>query len=288
MNTMQNLASRSGERTVKKVVAGVAATDGAGVKLTRVIGSPHLNMLDPFLLLDRFSSDEPDDYIAGFPPHPHRGFETVTYLLSGRVLHKDSSGHEGVIEAGGVQWMTAGRGVIHSEMPEQEDGLLAGFQLWINLPAANKMDPAAYQEYGRDEIPVERREDDIQIRVVAGTTSRGTRGPVIQTLTDPIYLDVEVPAGGLFREPLPEAHNAFVFPIEGSAWVGGQALEIEHLAVLERGRILTVNAGDGGARFLLVAGRPLNEPVARGGPFVMNTKDEIRQAFAEYESGTLL
>jgi redox-sensitive bicupin YhaK (pirin superfamily) len=286
MNAMQNITPPSIDRAVSKVIAGVATTDGAGVELTRVIGSPQLNMLDPFLLLDRFSSDKPDDYIAGFPPHPHRGFETVTYLLHGRMRHKDSAGHEGVIEAGGVQWMTAGRGVIHSEMPEQEDGLLAGFQLWINLPAANKMESAAYQEYGRDRIPVETREDGVEVRVVAGTTSQGTRGPVMQPLTDPLYLDVDVPTGGVFAEALPEGHNAFVFVIEGLATIGGQVLEREQLAVLTQGRAVTVAVGDEGARFLLVAGRPLREPVARGGPFVMNTRVEIQQAFADYNRGT--
>ncbi len=286
MSAKQDIARRSIEREVSKVIAGVAATDGAGVELTRVIGSSRLNMLDPFLLLDRFSSDKPEDYIAGFPPHPHRGFETVTYLLHGRMRHKDSAGHEGVIEAGGVQWMTAGRGVIHSEMPEQEDGLLAGFQLWINLPAANKMDPAAYQEYGRDGIPVEIRENGVAVRVVAGTTSQGTRGPVMQPLTEPLYLDVDIPAGAALAEALPEGHNAFVFVIEGRAVIGGHVLEREQLAVLTHGKAVTVAAGEEGARFLLVAGRPLREPVARGGPFVMNTRDEIQQAFTDYNSGT--
>jgi redox-sensitive bicupin YhaK (pirin superfamily) len=284
---MQDIASRSIEREVSKVIAGVAATDGAGVELTRVIGSPQLNMLDPFLLLDRFSSDKPGDYIAGFPPHPHRGFETVTYLIHGCMRHKDSAGHEGVIEAGGVQWMTAGRGVIHSEMPEQEHGLLAGFQLWINLPAANKMDPPAYQEYGRDQIPVESRDDGVAVRVVAGVTSQGKRGPVIQPLTDPLYLDVNIETGRLFAETLPEGHNAFVFVIDGRAVIGEHVLEREQLAVLTQGSAVTVAAGEEGARFLLVAGRPLREPVARGGPFVMNTRDEIQQAFADYNRGAL-
>jgi len=284
---MQSTKHRSAEREVSRIIAGVPATDGAGVELTRVIGSSELNMLDPFLLLDRFASDEPSDYIAGFPPHPHRGFETVTYLLHGRMRHKDSAGHEGVIEAGGVQWMTAGRGVIHSEMPEQKDGLLAGFQLWINLPAANKMRPASYQEYGRDRIPVERRGDDAEVRVVAGTTSHGTRGPVIQPLTDPLYLDVSLPAKGLFAETMPEGHNAFVFLIEGGASIGEQVLEPEQLAILTDGEAVSMTAGDRGARFLLVAGRPLREPVARGGPFVMNTRDEIQQAFDDYNNGTL-
>ena len=288
MTTMQDIQPGSGERDVTRVITGVPAMDGAGVKLTRVIGSPELNRLDPFLLLDRFASDEPNDYIAGFPPHPHRGFETVTYLLNGRMRHKDSAGHEGVIERGGVQWMTAGRGVIHSEMPEQEDGLLAGFQLWINLPAANKMDPASYQEYRRDQIPVERRTGGVEVRVVAGTTSEGTQGPVLQPLTDPLYLDVSIPAEGEFAETIPEGHNAFVFAIEGHSLIGGHRLEPEQCAILAPGNAVKVIAGDRGARFLLVAGRPLNEPVARGGPFVMNTKDEIRRAFADYENGTLV
>ena len=288
MNAIRDIAPESIDRTVSEVITGVAATDGAGVELTRVIGSPQLNMLDPFLLLDRFSSDKPQDYIAGFPPHPHCGFETVTYLLHGRMRHKDSAGHEGVIETGGVQWMSAGSGVIHSEMPEQEDGLLAGFQLWINLPAAHKMNPAAYQEYDRDRIPVETRNDGVEVRVVAGATSLGTRGPVIQPLTDPLYLDVDIPAGGLFAEEVPEGHNAFVFVIEGRTVIGEHTLEPEQLAVLTHGRAVTLAAGDEGARFLLVAGRPLRESVARGGPFVMNIQDEIRQAFADYKNGTLV
>jgi hypothetical protein len=285
---MQNIKRPSADRAVVRVITGVPATDGAGVKLTRVIGSPQLNMLDPFLLLDRFASDEPSDYIAGFPPHPHRGFETVTYLLHGRMRHKDSAGHEGVIEPGGVQWMTAGKGVIHSEMPEQENGLLEGFQLWINLPAANKMDPAAYQEYSSRQIPVEGRAGDVQARVIAGTTSRGTRGPVIQPLTDPLYLDVRIPPGEAFSETLPEGHNAFVFTVEGNSVIGGYVLKREQLAILDHGEALTVTAGDEGTRFLLIAGRPLREAVARGGPFVMNTRDEIRQAFADYDNGTLV
>lgn len=287
MNAMQNIEARFADREIVKVIDGVPTTDGAGVELTRVIGSPELNMLDPFLLLDRFASDEPSDYIAGFPPHPHRGFETVTYLLHGRMRHKDSAGHEGVIESGGVQWMTAGRGVIHSEMPEQEDGLLAGFQLWINLPAANKMDPAAYQEFGRDEIPVETRNSGVEARVIAGVTSRGTQGPVIQPLTDPLYLDVSIPAGGAFTEALPVGHNAFVLGIEGRTVVGRHELEREQLAILGQGETVSVTAGEEGARFLLVAGKPLKEPVARGGPFVMSNAKEIRQAFADYNNGIL-
>ena len=279
-------------RQVSRLIEGVPTTDGAGVELTRVIGSPELGMLDPFLLLDRFRSDEPQDYIAGFPPHPHRGFETVTYLLAGRMRHRDNAGHEGVIEAGGVQWMTAGRGIVHSEMPEQEDGLLAGFQLWVNLPARYKMDAPAYQEYTAAEIPIEHRGDGTRIRVIAGETRSGTRGPVQQPLTDPLYLDVSLPAGEGLAEELPAGHNAFVYVIDGEVRaqrLDGRPLTIrpDRLAVLARGERVELRAGETGARLLLVAGRPLNEPVVRGGPFVMNTKAEIRQAFEDYEAGRL-
>ncbi|HHH45299.1 MAG TPA: pirin family protein, partial [Gammaproteobacteria bacterium] len=249
-----------------------------------------LSMLDPFLLLDAFRSDQPQDYIAGFPPHPHRGFETVTYLLAGRMRHRDNAGHEGVIQAGGIQWMTAGRGIVHSEMPEQDNGLLEGFQLWINLPAAHKMDVPRYQEYPADEIPLESRAGDVQIRVIAGTTSQGTTGPVVQPLTEPLYLDVRVPAGQSFTESLPAAHNAFIHVIEGpldATGDQGQVLRLvrDELGVLGRGESINLKARENEARFLLVAGKPLNEPVARGGPFVMSTRAEIQQAYRDYEQG---
>ena len=277
-------------RTVSRVVEGIPATDGAGVELTRVIGSPRLDMLDPFLLLDVFRSDNPDDYIAGFPPHPHRGFETVTYLLNGRMRHKDNAGHEDVIEPGGVQWMTAGRGIIHSEMPEQEDGLLAGFQLWVNLPASHKMSEPAYQEFAPKDIPLERRGAGALIRVIAGTTSQGTVGPVKQPLTNPLYLDVSLSADVSFSEAIPAGFNVFTFVFEGSAMMedaDGRTLTLMPytLAVLEHGEQVQLKAGADGARFLLVAGKPLNEPVARGGPFVMNDKAEVMQAFQDYSSG---
>lgn len=278
------------KRAVSRIVEGIPATDGAGVELTRVIGSPTLDMLDPFLLLDVFRSDDPDDYIAGFPSHPHRGFETVSYLLNGRLRHKDNAGHEDVIGPGGVQWMTAGRGIVHSEMPEQEGGLLAGFQLWVNLPASHKMTEPAYQEFDAGRIPVERRQDGSEIRVIAGRTRQGTEGPVRQPLTDPLYLDVTLPAGSEFSEVVTDGHNAFLFLFEGDAEmvdVNGRpvALRPDQLAVLAQGRQVEVRAGVAGARFLLVAGRPLNEPVARGGPFVMNTRAEVQQAFEDYNSG---
>lgn len=277
-------------RAVSRVIRGRPATDGAGVELTRVIGQPDLPMLDPFLLLDAFRSDRPDDYIAGFPPHPHRGFETVTYLLAGRMRHKDNAGHEGVIAPGGVQWMTAGRGIVHSEMPEQEQGLLAGFQLWVNLPADHKMDPPAYQEHPVGQIPEEVRTGGARVRVVAGRTSQGTPGPVVQPLTEPLYLDVELAAAADFSETLPSTHNAFLYVIAGTLRAhdaDGRVVELvrDELAVLSHGDRLTVQAGDTAARFLLVAGRPLHEPVARGGPFVMNSQAEIRQAYADFEAG---
>jgi hypothetical protein len=279
-------------RHVSRVIKGMPATDGAGVELTRVIGQPALTMLDPFLLLDAFRSDRPEDYLAGFPPHPHRGFETVTYLLAGRMRHRDNAGHEGVIAPGGIQWMTAGRGIVHSEMPEQENGLLEGFQLWVNLPAAHKMDHPGYQEYPADQIPVESREGGVEIRVIAGVTSQGTRGPVVQPLTEPLYLDVRVPADGEFTERLPDTHNAFVYVIQGPVTASdadGRAVHLvrDDLGVLARGDVVRVESGNDATRFLIVAGRPLNEPVARGGPFVMNTRDEIQQAFEDYNQGRI-
>lgn len=278
------------KRHISRLVRGLPATDGAGVELTRVIGQPAMPMLDPFLMLDAFRSDKPEDYIAGFPPHPHRGFETVTYLLAGRMRHRDSAGHEGVLNAGDIQWMTAGRGIVHSEMPEQQDGLLEGFQLWVNLPVAHKMDAPAYQEFDASRIPNETREGGVEIRVIAGVTSTGTAGPVIQPLTEPLYLDVSLPAGSSFSEHVPATHNAFVYVIRGPLNADddtptGHTLQRDELAVFSDGELIEITASENDARFLLLAGRPLNEPVARGGPFVMNTRDEIRQAFDDYEQG---
>jgi redox-sensitive bicupin YhaK (pirin superfamily) len=276
-------------RQVNAVVSGQATTDGAGVELVRVIGQTDLMELDPFLLLDAFRSDDPNDYIAGFPPHPHRGFETVTYLLNGKIRHKDNAGNEGVIEPGGIQWMTAGKGIVHSEMPEQQDGLLEGFQLWINLPGSHKMTKPAYQEHGEAEIPLESR-PGTEIKVVSGKTSQGTIGPVTQPLTDPLYLDVSLQAGARFSEALETDHNAFVYVISGELQLedtDGVQLNLvrDQLAVLTHGDKVEFQAGDQARRLLLVAGKPLNEPVARGGPFVMNTEAEIQQAFSDYRSG---
>lgn len=277
-------------RQISSVIKGMPATDGAGVELTRMIGQPALPMLDPFLLLDAFRSDNPEDYIAGFPSHPHRGFETVTYLLSGNMRHKDNAGHEGVIAPGGIQWMTAGRGIVHSEMPGQQNGLLEGFQLWVNLPAEHKMDESAYQEYPAASIPVESRKEGVEVRVISGITSQGTTGPVVQPLTEPLYMDVRVPAGKQFIEQLPSFHNAFVYVIHGpviAQTTDRQSVQLmrDNLAILTHGESIKLQAGESDTQFLLIAGKPLNESVARGGPFVMNTKAEIKQAFDDYGRG---
>jgi len=270
-------------REIVFTTPGVPATDGDGVRMTRVIGSQELNMLDPFLLLDAFESDQPQDYIGGFPSHPHRGFETVTYLLAGRMRHKDNAGNEGVIEPGGVQWMTAGKGIIHSEMPEQENGLLMGFQLWVNLPARAKMSEPGYQEYPPSETPLEVRDNGIQVRVIAGTTSEGTAGVVRNEFVRPTYLDVSLPGGESFTQAVNAADNTFLFVIEGELAVGGKGARLGRrtLGILGAGTEVEVHAS-ADARFLLVSAQPLGEPVARGGPFVMNTKDEIMQAFDDY------
>lgn len=291
MNTAVELRSDvpvNGERQVEAVIAGQPAMDGAGVKLTRIIGSPELNRADPFLLFDVFESDQPGDYIAGFPPHPHRGFETVTYMLAGRMEHQDSVGNHGVIETGGVQWMTAARGIIHSEMPKQQDGLLRGVQLWVNLPARLKMSAPGYREFAADAIPAERREG-ARVRVVAGQTATGVAGPVQGVVTDPLFLDVQVNPDRRFAETLPAGHRAILYVVEGDVTVAGQSPVVaRQLAVLGAGDRLSASAGPEGARFLLVAALPLNEPVARGGPFVMNTREEIKRAFDDYQAGRLL
>lgn len=254
--------------------------------MTRIIGTPDLNMLDPFLLLDSFESDQPQDYIGGFPDHPHRGFETVTYLLEGRMRHKDSAGNEGVIEANGVQWMTAGKGIVHSEMPEQEDGLLMGFQLWVNLPKAHKMAEPAYQGFSASEIPVERRDNGALVRVITGKSDEGTVGPVVNNFIKPTYLDIRLPAGEMFEQTLDYSDNAFIFVIEGDVKVGEQVrpLSNRRLGILSGGERVAITAGKSDSRFLLVAGQPLNEPVARGGPFVMNTQQEVLQAFEDFRN----
>jgi redox-sensitive bicupin YhaK (pirin superfamily) len=276
--------TQSTVRELAASTAGQPATDGDGVKMTRIIGTQELNMLDPFLLLDAFESDQPGDYIGGFPSHPHRGFETVTYLLAGRMRHKDNAGNEGVIEPGGVQWMTAGRGIVHSEMPEQENGLLMGFQLWVNLPAQAKMSPPGYQEFPPSETPLERRENGTTIRVIAGTTDLGTEGAVKNEYVNPVYMDVTVPAGEVFDQSVGAGDSAFLFVIDGGLTIGRQGGQLGHrmLGILGEGDSVSIKAGTDGARFLLIAGQPIGEPVARGGPFVMNTREEITQAFDDF------
>ncbi len=290
--TTQTQASTSQSiRRVAGTLRGVQAEDGAGVKLTRIIGSPQLDMWDPFLLLDRFESDNPDDYIAGFPSHPHRGFETVTYLLAGRLRHKDSTGREGVIEPGGVQWMTAGRGIVHSEMPEQVEGRLAGFQLWVNLPAQHKMISPRYQEFDADAIPLEQRDESVSIRVIAGETGQGTRGPVEDVPTAPRYFDIALGAAGTFSEPVPQDHGAFIYVIDGAVEVlagrdaDDRRITAGTLALLGEGDWIQISGAERHNRCLLVSARRLGEPVARSGPFVMNSRDEIIQAYSDYQAG---
>jgi hypothetical protein len=276
------------DRVVVKQVRGMPTSDGAGVKLVRVIGQPALAQLDPFLMLDEFGTDNPGDYIAGFPAHPHRGFETVTYMLDGRMRHQDNHGHEGVLVPGAVQWMTAGRGIVHSEMPEQSEGRMRGFQLWLNLPATAKMSAPAYQEFGPERIPLVSPTRGVHVKVIAGQVGPVT-GPVVQPATDPTYLDVELDAQATFVQALPAGHAAFVYVFEGELTLGAGAtatLVPRHcLAVLGAGTQVRLQAGPGTARAILVAGRPLREPVARYGPFVMNTEEQLRQAFQDYQNG---
>ena len=271
-------------RSIIRRVRGMDTADGAGVKLKRVIGQPALDMLDPFLMLDEFRSDQAGDYIEGFPDHPHRGFETVTYMLAGRMRHGDNKGNTGDLGAGSVQWMTAGSGLIHSEMPQQEEGLMWGFQLWVNLPAADKMTAPRYQDIPPGEIPVVHPAAGVTVKVVAGELA-GARGPVSGVATDPVYLDIALDPGAELELALPEGHSAFAYVFDGTAaTVAGQSLARGELAVLSKGDKVTVAAADG-ARILLVAGRPLAEPVARYGPFVMNSPDQIHQAIADFRAG---
>ena len=273
-------------RTIRQRVPAHEVTEGAGVTVHRSIGTPALRNLDPFLMLDHFGSDNPDEYIAGFPDHPHRGFITFTYMLDGRMEHRDSMGNRGELDPGGVQWMKAASGVIHSEMPRQTDGLMRGFQLWINLPASEKMSDPAYQEFSAAAIP-EVTQDGARVRVLAGVFN-GTRGVIEDPSTDVLYLDVALPAHAAFSLPLDAARHAFVYVFEGSARLAGDELAKHTLAVLGSGDTVEITAGAEGARFILVAGRPIGEPVVQYGPFVMNTRAEIEQAMADYRDGKLV
>jgi len=274
-------------RTLERVIPSIPASDGAGVKLRRSLGSSQLARHDPFLMLDEFFSDDPDDYLAGFPSHPHRGFETVTYMLDGHMQHKDDHGNTGDLGPGDVQWMSAARGIIHSEMPQQSEGRMRGFQLWLNLPAKEKMKPAAYRDIGASEIPSVKG-SGVETRVIAGTLGT-TVGPIHGGSTDPYYFDVHLEAGAVFEGTLPAGHNAFLYVYEGDALVGAEKKPLANRAagLLTDGEKVRIEADSKGARVLLLAGKPLREPVVQYGPFVMNTRQEIEQAIADYQAGTL-
>jgi redox-sensitive bicupin YhaK (pirin superfamily) len=273
-------------RAVERLIAGQPTSDGAGVKLTRVLTQDLQRRLDPFLMLDAFGSDSADDYIAGFPDHPHRGFETVTYMLAGQMRHRDSAGNEGLLKDGGVQWMTAGRGVIHSELPEQREGRMEGFQLWLNLPAKDKMSAPWYRDIQSTEVP-EWRGDGVVARVIAGAT-HGVQGAVQRDGTEPLYLDVHLDAGASFEQPLPDSHNAFVYVYRGALQIDEEAVPMQRMAILRNaGDGVRFTAGSEGARAILIAGRPLKEPIVQYGPFVMNTQQEIFKAVEDFRAGKL-
>jgi redox-sensitive bicupin YhaK (pirin superfamily) len=282
-------------RGVERLVAGQDVMDGAGVRISRVLTQPLQRRLDPFLMLDAFRSDQPGDYIAGFPAHPHRGFETVTYMLAGRMRHRDNAGNEGLVTNGGVQWMTAGRGVVHSEMPEQEEGLMAGFQLWLNLPAADKMTAPWYRDLPAEALPRFALEGGAQVTIIAGA-SHGVQGAVQREATRVLYLDIALPAGASFAQALPADHNAFIYVIDGEVAVEGKAVPARRMAILAHaqrvGEPAAPDAPDGvrvtaarASRLLLLAGRPLNEPIAQYGPFVMNTNAEVFAAVEDFRAG---
>lgn len=275
-------------RSVERLVKGQATSDGAGVKLSRVLTQDLQHRLDPFLMLDAFGSDQPDDYIAGFPDHPHRGFETVTYMIAGRMLHRDSAGNEGLLQNGGVQWMTAGRGVIHSEIPQQDHGAMEGFQLWLNLHSSEKMQAPWYRDFQNDQLPQFTTPEGVAVTVIAGS-SHGISGAVSRSITEPVYLDVHMPQGTRFEQQIPEGHNAFLYVYRGEVTVAGQTVPLQRMAILANtpqsdGLVVEAAAN---AKWILVAGKPLHEPIVQYGPFVMNTKDEIIQAMTDFRNGRL-
>jgi len=275
-------------RTIERLVTGQATSDGAGVKLSRILTQDLQHRLDPFLMLDAFGSDKPDDYIAGFPDHPHRGFETVTYMIAGRMLHRDSAGNEGLLQNGGVQWMTAGRGVIHSEIPQQADGVMEGFQLWLNLHSTEKMNPPWYRDFQNAQLPQCTTHEGVAVTVIAGD-SHGVQGAVTRDITQPVFLDVHMPQGTRFEQVLPAGHNAFVYVYRGEVRIAGQSVPVQRMAILNNtpqadGVVIEAGAE---ARLILVAGQPLQEPIVQYGPFVMNTKEEIYQALSDFRDGRL-
>ncbi len=285
---MATTATANESRRIVRKLRGQRTSDGAGVRMTRVIGTPQLDHFDPFLLLDEFRSDDPNDYIAGFPDHPHRGFETVTYMLAGRMRHGDNQGNTGLLGPGSVQWMTAGRGIVHSELPEQEQGLMWGFQLWVNLPAKDKMTAPRYQDIPAERIPEAVLGDGVRARVIAGALG-GVEGPVSAVATDPLYFDLHFAPGAAHVLDVPEGHNVFVYVYEGEAEIGPDAERVARgeIALLGPGARIEVRAPAGAARLIVVGGRPLNEPIARYGPFVMNTQEELFQAFEDFRAGRL-
>lgn len=275
-------------RTVERLVAGQATSDGAGVKLTRVLTQNLQHRLDPFLMLDAFGSDKPDDYIAGFPDHPHRGFETVTYMIAGRMLHRDSAGHEGLLQNGGVQWMTAGKGVIHSEIPQQQEGVMEGFQLWLNLHSSEKMNDPWYRDFQDAQLPKLVTEQGVAATVIAGE-SHGVKGAVTREITQPLYLDLHMPGGARFEQVLAPTHNAFVYVYRGEVTVSGTAVPAQRMAILANDAQadgVVIEAGSD-ASVLLIAGQPLKEPIVQYGPFVMNSQQEIYQALSDFREGRL-
>ncbi len=285
----------SKQRTLGRTLPGVATSDGAGVKLRRSIGSGQAARLDPFLMLDEFGTDNPGDYIAGFPPHPHRGFETVTYMIDGHMRHEDHLGNVGHLKSGGVQWMTAGRGVIHSEMPQQESGRMRGFQLWINLPAREKMKPASYRDIPATDLPEIALDHGGRLKLIAGQVTL-PGGQVMEgainskpgtMVTDPLFLDLSLPSGTEQRLDVPRGHNAFVYAYEGSVSIDGKTLPSQHAGILNDGDFIRIRAGSENVRLVLIAGKPLGEPVVQYGPFVMNTREEIEQALEDYRRGRL-
>ncbi|MFL6675279.1 MAG: pirin family protein [Massilia sp.] len=286
MTQQLNQQGVTSSRGVERLINGQFVMDGAGVKINRVLTQPLQRRLDPFLMLDAFGSDKPGDYIAGFPEHPHRGFETVTYMLTGRMRHRDSAGNEGLVTNGGVQWMTAGRGVVHSEMPEQEEGLMEGFQLWLNLPSTDKMSEPWYRDIPNAEVPRFTSDSGATVQVIAGS-SHGIEGAVQRAGTEPLYLDIELPEGASFEQLLPAGHNAFIYVFRGEVAVEGKGVPQARMAILDNAAGadgVRIKAGPA-SRLLLLAGRPLNEPIAQYGPFVMNTQAELFQAVEDFRAG---
>ncbi|MEO8136073.1 MAG: pirin family protein [Betaproteobacteria bacterium] len=287
------MSTTTPSRTIERIVHGVPTSDGAGVSLTRVLTQDLQRRLDPFLMLDAFGSDKPEEYIAGFPNHPHRGFETVTYMLEGQLRHRDNHGGEGLLGPGGVQWMTAGRGIVHSEFPEQDRGMMAGFQLWLNLPAKDKMCAAGYKDLPAETIPVVVTDEGATIKVIAGS-AHGIAGAMTRDVTEPFYLDLHLPAGATYNETLPSTHNAFVYVYEGEVTVGNpegngnvapRAVKKSEMGILANNGDAVTITGKSPSRLLLIAGKPLQEPIAQYGPFVMNTQDELRQAVNDFQAG---